>query len=130
MDDNYSLLDAILMLLADSCFYFIVTWYVDQINPGEFGVPRPWNFPFTVSGGRNGVVFLKLILWFCGCHGCHIDIDENRPDLSRFNSVFFICQICCFSGYGYSHISGSLNFINNIFRILFCQAILIYGVIW
>ena len=31
------------------------------------------------------------------------------------------------SGYGHRHISGSLNFITNIFRILFfCQAILIY----
>ena len=30
------------------------------------------------------------------------------------------------SGYCHQHISGSLNFITNIFRIFFCQAILIY----
>ena len=32
-----------------------------------------------------------------------------------------------FSGYGHRHISGSLNLLQIIFRILFGQAILIYG---
>ena len=32
-----------------------------------------------------------------------------------------------FSGFGHCHISGSLNFIKNIFQIFFCPAILIDG---
>ncbi|XP_041350182.1 phospholipid-transporting ATPase ABCA3-like [Gigantopelta aegis] len=49
VDDNYSLLDSMLMLLGDSAIYFLITWYVDNVKPGEFGVPRPWYFPFTSS---------------------------------------------------------------------------------
>lgn len=37
------------MLLSDTALYLLVTWYVDAVMPGEFGVPEPWYFPFTVS---------------------------------------------------------------------------------
>ena len=47
-----------------------------------------------------------------------LSIDENFLDLS-VNLNFFICQIDIFFGYGHHHISGSINFIKNIFRILF-----------
>ncbi len=49
MDDNYSLLDAMLMLLGDTLIHLVITWYVDNVWPGEFGVPKRWYFPVTVS---------------------------------------------------------------------------------
>ena len=52
-------------------------------------------------------------------------IDENCPDLSGIPDFLFARFF--FSGYGHRHISGSPNSIKNIFRIFFCQAILIYG---
>ncbi|XP_071081915.1 phospholipid-transporting ATPase ABCA3-like [Haliotis cracherodii] len=45
--DNFSLLDAILMLLGDTAIHLLITWYVDNVWPGEFGVPKPFYFPFT-----------------------------------------------------------------------------------
>ncbi|XP_067683952.1 phospholipid-transporting ATPase ABCA3-like [Haliotis asinina] len=47
VDDNLSLLDTMLMLLVDSVIHFLVTWYVDNVWPGEFGVPKPWYFFMT-----------------------------------------------------------------------------------
>ncbi|XP_060066248.1 phospholipid-transporting ATPase ABCA3-like [Ylistrum balloti] len=47
VDDNFSLLDAMLMLLVDSVLYLLVTWYVDNVHPGEYGVPEPWYFPVS-----------------------------------------------------------------------------------
>ncbi|XP_071081907.1 phospholipid-transporting ATPase ABCA3-like [Haliotis cracherodii] len=47
VDDNYSLLDAMVMLLGDTLIHLVITWYVDNVRPGEFGVPKPWYFPFT-----------------------------------------------------------------------------------
>ncbi|XP_067683603.1 phospholipid-transporting ATPase ABCA3-like [Haliotis asinina] len=49
VDDNYSLLDAMIMLLGDTAIHLVITWYVDNVRPGEFGVPKPWYFPFTAS---------------------------------------------------------------------------------
>ena len=42
--DNFSLLDAMAMLLIDTCLHLLVTWYVDNVMPGEFGVPKPFYF--------------------------------------------------------------------------------------
>ncbi|KAK4327949.1 hypothetical protein Pmani_001610 [Petrolisthes manimaculis] len=36
----------LLMLSVDIILYLLITWYVDQVNPGLFGVPEPWYFPF------------------------------------------------------------------------------------
>ena len=48
VDDNFSLLDSMIMLWVDTVLYMIVAWYVDNINPGDAGVARkPW-FLFLV----------------------------------------------------------------------------------
>ena len=47
-DDNFSLLDAMIMLLVDTVLYMLVAWYVDNVNPGEAGVAQPFWFPFMV----------------------------------------------------------------------------------
>ncbi|RUS76072.1 hypothetical protein EGW08_016176, partial [Elysia chlorotica] len=45
--ENLSLLECMLLMLFDSLLHCIITWYVDNIQPGEFGVPKPLYFPFT-----------------------------------------------------------------------------------
>lgn len=37
------------MLLLDSVLYGLVTWYVEAVFPGQFGVPQPWYFFLMVS---------------------------------------------------------------------------------
>lgn len=37
------------MLAFDTFLYLLITWYIDQVNPGTYGVPQPWYFPFQVS---------------------------------------------------------------------------------
>ena len=49
VDDNFSLLDAFIMLWVDTVLYMLLAWYVDNINPGDAGVGRPPWFPFMVS---------------------------------------------------------------------------------
>lgn len=49
VDGNFSMLAVILILILDTVLYMIVAWYVDAIRPGDFGVPQPFYFPFTVS---------------------------------------------------------------------------------
>ena len=53
VDSNFSLLTSMIMMLSDTALYLLVMWYVDAVMPGEFGVPEPFYFPFTVSNNLH-----------------------------------------------------------------------------
>uniref|UniRef100_A0A8C5WYA4 ATP binding cassette subfamily A member 1 n=1 Tax=Laticauda laticaudata TaxID=8630 RepID=A0A8C5WYA4_LATLA len=47
--DNFSLTISVFMMVLDSLLYGIMTWYIESVFPGQYGIPRPWYFPFTKS---------------------------------------------------------------------------------
>ncbi|XP_027045418.1 ATP-binding cassette sub-family A member 1-like isoform X2 [Pocillopora damicornis] len=47
--DGFSLGYAICMMMIDAVIYGILTWYIEAILPGQYGIPRPWYFPFQKS---------------------------------------------------------------------------------
>ncbi|KAL4240689.1 ATP-binding cassette sub- A member 3 [Mactra antiquata] len=49
VDDNFTMLNVFLMLIIDAVLYGFITWYVEAVFPGEFGVPQKWYFMFTSS---------------------------------------------------------------------------------
>ncbi|XP_046800706.1 retinal-specific phospholipid-transporting ATPase ABCA4 isoform X4 [Gallus gallus] len=54
--DEYSFLFSIKMMLFDAFLYGILSWYLDHVFPGEYGLPQPWYFPLQESywlGSRN-----------------------------------------------------------------------------
>lgn len=38
-----------LVMLLDAFIYMLLTWYIENIAPGEFGIARPLYFPFQPS---------------------------------------------------------------------------------
>lgn len=56
-----------LILLLDAFIYMFLTWYIQELYPGEFGVARKWYFPFQKS------------FWFKECQ------NEN---VEKKNSIF------------------------------------------
>ncbi|XP_024139098.1 phospholipid-transporting ATPase ABCA1 isoform X1 [Oryzias melastigma] len=48
-EDDFSLRTTILMMYFDSFLYGVLTWYIEAVFPGQYGIPRPWYFPFTKS---------------------------------------------------------------------------------
>uniref|UniRef100_A0A671G5F2 ATP binding cassette subfamily A member 3 n=1 Tax=Rhinolophus ferrumequinum TaxID=59479 RepID=A0A671G5F2_RHIFE len=44
VDDNFTFGQVLGMLLLDSVLYGLVTWYIEAVFPGQFGVPQPWYF--------------------------------------------------------------------------------------
>ncbi|XP_078008637.1 phospholipid-transporting ATPase ABCA3-like [Phascolarctos cinereus] len=52
IDDTLTLGHVVLMLLYDSVFYGLVTWYVEAVFPGQYGMPQRWYF------------FLQPSYWF------------------------------------------------------------------
>ena len=51
VDDDFTMLNVIVMLLIDSALYLVVMWYVEAVFPGEYGIPQPWYFPVLVRIG-------------------------------------------------------------------------------
>lgn len=51
IDDNFTVLEAMVMMLVDAVIYMVIAWYVDNVNPGDAGVAQPLWFPFKVSTG-------------------------------------------------------------------------------
>ncbi|XP_058124968.1 phospholipid-transporting ATPase ABCA3-like [Anopheles ziemanni] len=47
IDDGFNVGLVIIMLLVDAVIYLLIALYVEQVMPGEFGIARPWYFPFT-----------------------------------------------------------------------------------
>ncbi|XP_068020342.1 ATP-binding cassette sub-family A member 2 isoform X1 [Melanerpes formicivorus] len=47
--DDFNLLLSMMMLMMDAVVYGVLTWYIEAVHPGMFGLPRPWYFPFQKS---------------------------------------------------------------------------------
>lgn len=66
IEDNLILGYVMGMLLVDAFLYGVVTWYVETVFPGEYGVSQPWHFFLMVSSDAAAVVkrhssyFIKL----------------------------------------------------------------------
>uniref|UniRef100_A0A8C0KX41 ATP binding cassette subfamily A member 7 n=1 Tax=Canis lupus dingo TaxID=286419 RepID=A0A8C0KX41_CANLU len=37
------------VLLLDAVLYGLATWYLEGVCPGQYGIPKPWTFPFRRS---------------------------------------------------------------------------------
>uniref|UniRef100_A0AAY5L834 P-type phospholipid transporter n=1 Tax=Esox lucius TaxID=8010 RepID=A0AAY5L834_ESOLU len=48
-EDDFSLTTAIILMYFDSFLYMLMTWYIESVFPGQYGIPRPWYFPISKS---------------------------------------------------------------------------------
>ncbi|XP_044296030.1 ATP-binding cassette sub-family A member 2 [Varanus komodoensis] len=47
--DDFNLLLSMVMLIVDAVVYGVLTWYIEAVHPGMYGLPRPWYFPLQKS---------------------------------------------------------------------------------
>ncbi|XP_034558386.1 retinal-specific phospholipid-transporting ATPase ABCA4-like [Notolabrus celidotus] len=47
--DKYSFLTSVLMMVFDAILYAVLAWYLDNVFPGQYGIGRPFYFPFQPS---------------------------------------------------------------------------------
>ena len=70
VDDHFSLGTVFQMMIVNSIMYGVLTWYIENVFPGEFGTPKPWYFPVTRS-------------YWCGSFKkVSVTADETTPLLS------------------------------------------------
>ncbi|XP_069503020.1 phospholipid-transporting ATPase ABCA3 [Ambystoma mexicanum] len=75
VDDNFTFAHVLGMLLLDSVLYGLVTWYVEAVFPGEYGIPQPWYFFLTPS-------------YWCGTPSTNLvkeKEDEEDPEKAQKN---------------------------------------------
>ena len=61
-DDTFSMGYIFVMLIVDSAIGFLVTWYFDNVMPGDFGIPKKLYFPFMVSLAMFLVSFICVLI--------------------------------------------------------------------
>uniref|UniRef100_A0A669EAL6 P-type phospholipid transporter n=1 Tax=Oreochromis niloticus TaxID=8128 RepID=A0A669EAL6_ORENI len=117
--DTYSFLTSILMMIFDAVLYGVLAWYLDNVFPGQYGIGRPFYFPFqpsywqrpkpshteTADGAQNaetlffepdpvglvmGVQVQDLVKVFDG---------SSRPAVNCLNINFYEGQITSFLGH-------------------------------
>ncbi|XP_019618294.1 PREDICTED: ATP-binding cassette sub-family A member 1-like [Branchiostoma belcheri] len=47
--DSFTFGFSLIMMLFDAFLYGLMTWYIEAVFPGQYGVPRPWYFPVLKS---------------------------------------------------------------------------------
>ena len=57
-EQNFLLTEAYFMLIFDCFLFLFLTWYIENIFPGEYGIPKPLYFPFQPSYwcGNKGTI--------------------------------------------------------------------------
>ena len=48
-DDPLSILTISYIMAFDAMLYLVLTWYIEGVFPGRYGVGKPWYFPFMPS---------------------------------------------------------------------------------
>ncbi|XP_075459417.1 phospholipid-transporting ATPase ABCA1-like isoform X2 [Ascaphus truei] len=73
--ERYSFIISMFMMLFDGFLYLLLTWYIENVFPGQYGIPRPWYFPFTAS-------------YWCGVSHNN-EADNLTSEFSKDNNAFF-----------------------------------------
>uniref|UniRef100_A0A8V5H150 Uncharacterized protein n=1 Tax=Melopsittacus undulatus TaxID=13146 RepID=A0A8V5H150_MELUD len=115
--DEYSFLFSIKMMLFDAFLYGILSWYLDNVFPGDYGLPQPWYFPLQESywlGPRNpkaektaiadvNTFFepepIGLIPGVCIQNLVKIFANRPKPAVDGMNITFYEGQITAFLGH-------------------------------
>nr|CAB3219611.1 ATP-binding cassette sub-family A member 3-like [Phallusia mammillata] len=72
VDDNFTMVEVFLMLLLDAVLYMLLAVYIEGVWPGDYGIPKPWYFPFMPSYWTGRVAKKK------GKSATSIDIEGNE----------------------------------------------------
>uniref|UniRef100_A0A8C3LPD6 P-type phospholipid transporter n=1 Tax=Chrysolophus pictus TaxID=9089 RepID=A0A8C3LPD6_CHRPC len=131
--DEYSFLFSIKMMLFDAFLYGILSWYLDHVFPGDYGLPQPWYFPLQESywlGSRNPKAektaiadvntFCEpeptgLIPGVCIQNLVKIFANKPKPAVDRMNITFYEGQITAFLGHNGAGKTTTMSILTGLF---------------
>uniref|UniRef100_A0A8C8BP92 P-type phospholipid transporter n=1 Tax=Otus sunia TaxID=257818 RepID=A0A8C8BP92_9STRI len=120
--DEYSFLFSIKMMLFDAFLYGILTWYLDNVFPGDYGLPQPWYFPVQESywlGSRNPkaeeTTPTGLIPGVCIQNLVKIFANRPKPAIDGINITFYEGQITAFLGHNGAGKTTTMSILTGLF---------------
>uniref|UniRef100_A0A8C3DUT2 P-type phospholipid transporter n=1 Tax=Corvus moneduloides TaxID=1196302 RepID=A0A8C3DUT2_CORMO len=127
--DEYSFLFSINMMLFDAFLYGILSWYLDNVFPGDYGLPQPWYFPVLESywfGSRSPEFHSRLPASICPeptglvpgvCIQNLVKIFANRPKpaVDGMNLTFYEGQITAFLGHNGAGKTTTMSILTGLF---------------
>ncbi|XP_007428699.1 ATP-binding cassette sub-family A member 1 [Python bivittatus] len=93
-EDSFNLTTSVCMMLLDSLLYGTMTWYIESVFPGQYGIPRPWYFPFMKSywfGEESGGQWLPSH----AAESCEICMEEEPSHLPLGVSIENLVKVYC-----------------------------------
>uniref|UniRef100_A0AAQ5X579 ABC transporter domain-containing protein n=1 Tax=Amphiprion ocellaris TaxID=80972 RepID=A0AAQ5X579_AMPOC len=94
--ERYTFVISIVMMLVDAVIHWLLTWYIENVFPGQYGIPKPWYFPFTKSYWLSYLYsftcFLCLFLCFYACV-CEEYLEKPPPNMKAGVSVRNLVKI-------------------------------------
>ncbi|XP_043916268.1 phospholipid-transporting ATPase ABCA1-like [Protopterus annectens] len=73
--ERYSFVVSMIMMLFDAFIYWVLTWYIENVFPGQYGIPKPWYFPFTCA-------------YWCGASVKPDDVDIAKQEIQNQNNAY------------------------------------------
>uniref|UniRef100_A0A8B9C8D0 ATP binding cassette subfamily A member 4 n=1 Tax=Anser brachyrhynchus TaxID=132585 RepID=A0A8B9C8D0_9AVES len=121
--DEYSFLFSIKMMLFDAFLYGILSWYLDNVFPGDYGLPQPWYFPLQESywfGSRNPkaektATPTGLIPGVCVQNLVKIFANRPKPAVDGMNITFYEGQITAFLGHNGAGKTTTMSILTGLF---------------
>ncbi|NXO00745.1 ABCA4 protein, partial [Rhinopomastus cyanomelas] len=131
--DEYSFLFSIKMMLFDAFLYGILSWYLDNVFPGNYGLPQPWYFPVQESywlGSRNTEAektatadvntFFEpeptgLIPGVCIQNLVKVFANRPKPAVDGMTITFYEGQITAFLGHNGAGKTTTLSILTGLF---------------
>ncbi|XP_028269247.1 ATP-binding cassette sub-family A member 2 isoform X3 [Parambassis ranga] len=75
--DDFNLGLSMMMLIIDAVVYGVLTWYIEAVHPGMYGLPRPWYFPLQKSYW-SGSGRVETWDWpWCGGNAARLSVMEE-----------------------------------------------------
>ncbi|CAN8201484.1 unnamed protein product [Coccothraustes coccothraustes] len=97
--DPYSFAAAMGLLLLDAVLYGLATWYIEGVFPGQYGIPKPWNFPFLKSYWFGESSSSGHSLYHTSSHAApQVLVEEPPADLQAGVSIRNLVKIYGSSG--------------------------------
>ncbi|XP_071498338.1 ATP-binding cassette sub-family A member 2-like [Diadema antillarum] len=87
--DDFNLKQVFVMLIVDCVLYLLLTWYIEGVHPGAYGLPRPWYFPVQPSYWFGPNCFKGSIMsksFWKPKRYSHISVTEDDQAIAMSNS--------------------------------------------
>uniref|UniRef100_A0A8C4ISC9 P-type phospholipid transporter n=1 Tax=Dicentrarchus labrax TaxID=13489 RepID=A0A8C4ISC9_DICLA len=135
--DTFSFLTSILMMVFDAFLYAILAWYLDNVFPGQYGIGRPFYFPFQPSYWQSPATsHTEMPKQGYGVHFCQLFFEaeplglvmgvqikdlvkvydgSSRPAVDCLNLNFYESQITSFLGHNGAGKTTTMSILTGIF---------------